>query len=162
MQRTKRKAQPANSASQRNQNNAQPINNIKTLINALMKHDCGQVDALLQGSVDVNCVDAIGRCPLGVAVDSACVRCLERLIQRGAIVDMSTSNSFSALYAAAVNGQMNAVQCLLRHNAGDKITDSNGMQPLHWACKHGHGDIVHHILRKFPKTVDITTTDRLH
>ncbi|XP_058042054.1 BRCA1-associated RING domain protein 1 isoform X1 [Ahaetulla prasina] len=53
----------------------------------------------------------------------------------------------SLLHTASIEGNLSAVECLLKKGADPNIKDNAGWTPLHEACNHGHKQIVELLIR---------------
>ncbi|XP_039211252.1 BRCA1-associated RING domain protein 1-like isoform X1 [Crotalus tigris] len=53
----------------------------------------------------------------------------------------------SLLHTASIEGNLSAVECLLKKGADPNIKDYAGWTPLHEACNHGHKQIVELLIR---------------
>jgi ankyrin repeat protein len=70
------------------------------------------------------------------------------LIKAGAYVDICNEDNSSALHFASYLGQIVVVSELLKLGANFKAKDSiNGAQPLYYACKSGHLEVVETLVR---------------
>lgn len=75
------------------------------------------------------------------------VRQVRRLLAAGANVHSTTTNGFTPLHLAALDGRVQSVRALLAAGANvHRATTSTGMTPLHFAAMDGHVQSVHALL----------------
>lgn len=110
--------------------------------------DCARMKNLLNEAgvqhvtFHVDCSIGAGVAPLHVAAINACSKCIQLLLDKGAIINCLDEGHRSVLYYAVKNAPVNAVKCLLSNGADDTMTDNNGFLPLHIACILSDAEIV--------------------
>ncbi len=101
------------------------------------------IDLLLDYGADINKVDSKkGRAALHAASTGA--KTLDKLIERGANVDIKDYRGQTALHTVAVknDGNTEAIQKLVEAHAKLDITDNEGLTPLHIAVQNDRRDTV--------------------
>ena len=104
---------------------------------------------LLKSGADVNlpCPDN-GRTPLMYAADIGNVKCVEKLIKKGANVFTKDKQGDTACTIAARNGSVSVLKCLIEHNKVDKnSTDKDGRSVLYWAVRSHNIEAVRYLLK---------------
>jgi len=94
--------------------------------------------------------------PLTAASYYGNLECVKALLEHGAHVDANasspcdqdgkTQSTSTPLYWAAVNGNSEITELLLKNNADTTICDKDDLGPLHMACKLGYVDVVRSLL----------------
>ena len=97
--------------------------------------------------------------PLHMAASIDCVDIIELLLQHGANIEAVKSDGRTSLHIAVANGRLHVVKCLLEKRAQGTATSNKGRLPLHDACSKGHVDMVRLLLKRYPNTVNWTTTE---
>ena len=67
---------------------------------------------------------------------------VDKLISKGADVNLPVQDGFTALHIAAQNGDDTVVDALLRAGATINMNDDAQWTPLFFACQYGHLPVV--------------------
>ena len=67
---------------------------------------------------------------------------VDKLIGKGADVNLPVQDGFTALHIAAQNGDDSVVDALLRAGAAVNMNDNAQWTPLFFACQYGHLPVV--------------------
>ncbi len=67
---------------------------------------------------------------------------MDKLIRKGADVNLPVQDGFTALHIAAQNGDASIVDALLRAGAAVNMNDDAQWTPLFFACQYGHLPVV--------------------
>lgn len=98
---------------------------------------------LLSLLADVNVKDDLSCTPLHHAARSACADTVSLLIENNAAIDASNIYGHTALHEAAKHKHgTDVIQALLEHKANPRLTDNNGLTPLHYAAQMGNAATV--------------------
>lgn len=130
------------------------------LLAALKEHNCIRVKKLINGGVNVNCIDEEeGSAPLNYAARKGCMTCVGLLLKQNADVEKrSSKREDTAAHSAAGYGQLTVLKFLLAKSVSGTTSDKNGWLPLHNACWAGHSEVVKYLLQEYPNTINSTTT----
>jgi len=110
---------------------------------AVLRGDCQAIRQLGSGAIDSP--DEKGLTPLVLAVQNNRFDCCELLLQMGA---NPNAGDWTALHEAALNGETNLVQLLLRNRADpNRREKQNRGTPLHVACFQGHIEVCRQLLK---------------
>ena len=115
------------------------------------------VTALIDYGANINgwCFSS---CPLFLALDDTSLLCL--ILEKGAKVNnRETSTSFTALMKAAIDGNKEIVEILLKHNA-DMYAESNGSTALTLASSHNKTEVVDALLDHGMNVNHVTQTNK--
>ena len=105
-------------------------------------------DLLLDGGADVNkpCRHH-QRTPIMYATDIGNVKCVEKLIQKGARLNTADPTGRTIWMVAAQTGNVDMLKCLLEDNGIDKdSTDVYGYSVLYWTVSSGNVKAVRYLL----------------
>jgi ankyrin repeat protein len=80
--------------------------------------------------------------PLHIAAQNGHFKVVECLINKGAKVDLPSSEGFVPLHIAAQNGHFKVVELLINSGAKVDLPDADGWMPLHAAAQNGHFKVV--------------------
>eukprot|EP00742_Colponemidia_sp_Colp-10_P009414 GILJ01010262.1.p1 GENE.GILJ01010262.1~~GILJ01010262.1.p1 ORF type:complete len:1666 (+),score=269.46 GILJ01010262.1:588-5000(+) len=117
--------------------------NISLLHMAAQMNRPAAIDLLLESKVSsVDDLDKNGRPAIYLAARNGCLLAVQRLIQRGADVNLVSGSHGSALFAASFVGHTAIVVELLQHGADPNRCREDGVSPLAAACQSGHIDVV--------------------
>ncbi len=97
---------------------------------------------------EVYAVDSFGESPLFRAVKSGSLMKARILADRGADIDMVSSNHQRPVHYAAFEGKTEILAWLLSKGADVNRPDEDGMSPLHFAAFSGSGETVSLLIRK--------------
>ena len=87
--------------------------------------------------------------PLMLAVEVGDLRLVQKLVQEGIDVNMTTNTTnATALLVAAMRGNLPVVQYLLHHGAEKNKTDNDGVSPLYMAALNGHFAVVKYLVEQ--------------
>ena len=105
-------------------------------------------DLLLESGANVNTsCNATRRPPIMYAVELGNVKCVQKLIEKGADLHHSDRTGCTVWSLAAQSGNVDVLKCLLEDNNIDKNSvDSNGLSVLYWAVRRGKIEAVRYLL----------------
>ena len=110
---------------------AEPENGKPSLASAIRQRDLPTIDNLSQDPEQINRRDGkFGVTPLAWAALSTDVELVERLIERGAAVDVTNLDGNTPLHAAAFLGRDQVVDLLLKKGANPNLCNQRGELPL--------------------------------
>ena len=110
----------------------------------------GIFDLLLDNGADVNqpCIYQ-NRTPIMYAAALGNVKCVEKLIQKGAQVNCTDRTGQTSWTLAAYAGSVDVLKCLIEDNDIDKNSiDNNGFSILYWAVSSGNIEAVRYLLKQ--------------
>eukprot|EP00045_Choanoeca_perplexa_P003294 m.29712 g.29712 ORF g.29712 m.29712 type:complete len:343 (+) comp11968_c0_seq1:2073-3101(+) len=121
------------------------------------------VRALLEAGANVNSTAdkadfRTGEVPLHQAAKSGHAEVVELLLGKSSIkVDCQDAKKQTALLLASYRGSVEVVRLLLKANASHTLTDTNGITPMHAACRRDHRGVVLALLKAkaSPYTLDV-------
>ena len=105
-------------------------------------------DALLDGGVDVNqpCYH-YRRTPVMYAAYVGNTKCVEKLIEKGALLNTTDEFGHTVWTLAAYTGNVDMLKCLIKDNSIDKnYVDEDGLSVLYWALQSGNIEAVRYLL----------------
>ena len=105
-------------------------------------------DLLLDSGADVNIPShRHQRTPVMYATDIGNVKCVEKLIQKGARLNIVDPTGRTIWMVAAQTGNVEMLKCLLEDNGVDKDSiDSDGYSILYWTVSSGNVNAVRYLL----------------
>ncbi len=120
---------------------------LPTLIDAAEQGDLAVMDDFLVGNQLVNMRNACLWTPLMMAALNGHYDAVEKLIDKGAEVDMVDKGGYSAMMLAASNNFPFIVEYLIEKGADvNRVENSNGWTALIWSAKQGHEETVQVLL----------------
>ena len=108
---------------------------------AVQRADAAQIENLTAQGFDVNTGNEVGVTPIIVAAGMN-VEMVRLLVAKGARVNAKTSGGYTALMAAALNGQKEIVKLLLDNGADPTPKDTSNRTAIKYASEKNHNDIV--------------------
>ena len=105
-------------------------------------------DVLLDGGADVNrhCY-YYRRTPVMYAVCVGNTKCVEKLIEKGALLNTTDEFGHTVWTLAAYTGNVDMLKCLIKDNSIDKnYVDEDGLSVLYWALQSGNNEAVRYLL----------------
>jgi ankyrin repeat protein len=120
------------------------------------------IELCLIEHVDPNGRDAEGRTPLLIATSQQDWKTARRLVDAGALVDVTDQNGFTPLMAAAVHGNAEMFQLLLARtsNLHSEARTDDGRDLLGMALDGGNPEIVEIVLERLPVVPQWTSSTR--
>ncbi|MCK4709007.1 MAG: ankyrin repeat domain-containing protein [Gammaproteobacteria bacterium] len=116
---------------------------LPTLIDAAEQGDLPAMDDFLVGKQLVNMRNACLWTPLMMAALNGHYDAVEKLLDKGAEVDMVDKGGYSAMMLAASNNFSFIVELLIEKGADvNRIENTNGWTALIWAARQGHEETV--------------------
>ncbi|KAL8956292.1 MAG: hypothetical protein Q9183_006347, partial [Haloplaca sp. 2 TL-2023] len=107
------------------------------------------IELLLQEHANVDAPGPNDETPLRIASDKGYVEVAELLLGARAKVNARDKKSMSTpLHKAAMNGNENMIDLLIRHGAHTEAKDGDLMTPLHYACEAGRDGVATQLLTK--------------
>ncbi|CAM9425723.1 unnamed protein product [Lampetra fluviatilis] len=114
----------------------------------------GIADILLWHKAFVNAKTKLGLTPLHLGAERGYNRLVRLLCEtHHATIDALSLIKRTPLHLAALNGQLNVCNSLLRMNADINATDIHGQTPLHLAAENDHSEVVKLFLKQRPELV---------
>ena len=101
------------------------------LLLCTVKGDYDNCELLLKSGADVNRADNRGNIALH---NARCARLTERLIEHGSKVNVCNVHGRTALHEAALHGNVDRLNTLIKSNGDVNIKDDQGGSPLHLTC----------------------------
>lgn len=124
------------------------------------------VDKLLDHGTTVIDEACTNKCaPLHLASACGNLDIVQKLLAKGANIDLENNDCETPLLIAAKFGKENIVKFLCEWGADLKIKDKKGRLPFHYAARNGHDDIVKYLHSVDPNQVsmkDIYTNEPIH
>ncbi|CAH1250610.1 SHANK1 [Branchiostoma lanceolatum] len=88
-----------------------------------------------------------GMTPLHRAARKGNYRALKSLLELGSSPDYKDARNLTSLYhCCMMGGNPTCCEVLLHNHADPHVTDEQGWQPMHQACRHGHVQHLEHLL----------------
>ncbi len=134
---------------------------LPTLMDAAEQGDLAVMDEFLVGKQLVNMRNACLWTPLMLAALNGHYDAVEKLLNKGAEVDMVDKGGYSAMMLAASNNFPFIVELLIEKGADvNRVENTNGWTALIWSAKLGHEGVVQVLINhQVDKTVkDFTET----
>jgi ankyrin repeat protein len=132
------------------------------LVRAVTIDRASLIDLCLIEHVDPNGHDARGQTPLLIATSQQNWKLARRLIDAGALVDLSDKNGFTPLMAAAMHGNLEMFRSLLARSANLHVEapSMDGRDLLGMALDGGNPEIVKTVTERLPLMPRWTTSTR--
>ena len=120
------------------------------------------IDLALMEHVDPNGRDAQGRTPLLIATSQQDWKTARRLLDAGAVVDLSDKKGFTPVMAAAMHGELDMFQLLLSRSTSlqPEKPSADGQDLLSFALDGGHPEIIKTVEQRLPTVREWTTSTR--
>ncbi|KAL8864656.1 MAG: hypothetical protein Q9174_007270, partial [Haloplaca sp. 1 TL-2023] len=116
---------------------------------AAMRGHYGVIELLLQEHANVDAPGPNDETPLRIASDKGYVEVAELLLGARAKVNARDKKSMSTpLHKAAMNGNENMIDLLIRNGAHTEAKDGDLMTPLHYACEAGKDGVATQLLNR--------------
>ena len=116
--------------------NARKKNNVTALMAACATGNVDAIDVLLKAGADPDIMDDAGYTCLQYAVYESCsTEVLEAIIDHGVNVNATKKKCATALMAACQNGDVDAIDVLMKAGADPNIRDDAGDTCLHYAVE---------------------------
>jgi ankyrin repeat protein len=103
---------------------------------------------LLMKGIDAKSRDVYVNTPLKNAASNGQIEIVEMLLNHGAMIDSTSDDGCTSLYAACQEGHLPVVSLLINEGANIEASDDDGWRPLIIACKQGHLPIVDFLINK--------------
>jgi serine/threonine-protein phosphatase 6 regulatory ankyrin repeat subunit B len=133
-------------------------NQTQQLRSAIESRDLRMINSLIEIKPDINALTEDGSSLLIIASQKGYLEIVKLLLNKKANVNFAIStNLFTALHLATLNGHNNVVEELLANGADVKAKTINNFTALHLASQYGHLEIVRTLIKADPASLDQTT-----
>ncbi|HHF0525173.1 TPA: ankyrin repeat domain-containing protein [Legionella anisa] len=95
------------------------------------------------------------------AVKSRNVDLINKLLEKGANLDIPNKQGLTPLMHASRNGFGEIVQILLTKGANSSLIDKKGNSALHYACMEGHTEIAQQLISSNPELINIANNEKI-
>lgn len=89
-------------------------------------------------------------------------KCSQEVLYQTGLVDFNYADSINernSIHEAAISGRVDVLEAAMHHNADIQAPDVYGRRPLHYACMHGHVQMIHTLASAAPDTVNSKDLD---
>ncbi|XP_078662646.1 uncharacterized protein LOC144906335 isoform X4 [Branchiostoma floridae x Branchiostoma belcheri] len=114
---------------------------------AMLEGSKDMIVTLVEGGAHKDFRAKDGMTPLHRAARRGNYRALKSLLELGSSPDYKDARNLTSLYhCCMVGGNPTCCEILLHNHADPHVTDEQGWQPMHQACRHGHVQHLEHLL----------------
>ncbi|XP_066265828.1 SH3 and multiple ankyrin repeat domains protein 3-like isoform X4 [Branchiostoma lanceolatum] len=114
---------------------------------AMLEGSTDMIVTLVEGGAHKDFRAKDGMTPLHRAARKGNYRALKSLLELGSSPDFKDARNLTSLYhCCMVGGNPTCCEVLLHNHADPHVTDEQGWQPMHQACRHGHVQHLEHLL----------------
>lgn len=117
------------------------------------------VQALAAAGARFDVLDCMGRTPLHLLCEAACIEVLEALLLGGVSPDVADCAGRTVLHVCAEVGSEQTAELLLHSGATVDVRDREGRTPLHLAAMKGQKSFVGKCLQLVPECLSLTDRD---
>ncbi|CAH1250603.1 SHANK1 [Branchiostoma lanceolatum] len=114
---------------------------------AMLEGSTDMIVTLVEGGAHKDFRAKDGMTPLHRAARKGNYRALKSLLELGSSPDYKDARNLTSLYhCCMMGGNPTCCEVLLHNHADPHVTDEQGWQPMHQACRHGHVQHLEHLL----------------